>query len=115
MFCLEDVFRLCSLRTAAEEQDDGVSSLGEVNAIPRAEMDAKFCNTSSYRLGVTEVSKRKTVNARDNLSGCTLVFEPSLPLLKEACLANLKHGSIVVYKIHSFKAFQHAKAQTGTG
>ena len=45
-------------------------------------MDAKFCNTSSYRLGVAEVSKRKTVDARDNLSGCTLVFEPSLPLLE---------------------------------
>ncbi len=36
-------------------------------------MDTKFCNTPSHRLGVTEVSKRKTIDARDNLSGCMLV------------------------------------------
>lgn len=71
-----------SLRPTTEEQDDGVPSLGEVNPIPGTEMDTKFCNTPSHRLGVTELPKHKTVDASDNLSECTLVFEPSLPLLK---------------------------------
>jgi len=45
-------------------------------------MDTKFCNTPSHRLGVTELPKHKAVDASDNLSEGTLVFEPSLPLLK---------------------------------
>jgi hypothetical protein len=45
-------------------------------------MDTKFCNRPSHRLGITELREHKTVDASDNLSEYTLVFEPSLPLLK---------------------------------
>lgn len=71
-----------SLRPPTEEQDDGVSSLREVNPITGAEMDTKFGHTPSHRPGVTEVPKHETVDASDYLSERTLVFEPSLPLLE---------------------------------
>jgi hypothetical protein len=55
-----DVAILCGLVTPCKEDDKLGTAAREVNTITRAVVDAKFGNSFTHRLGITDVPERES-------------------------------------------------------
>lgn len=81
---------------ATQQKDDGVSTFSQINAVSRAEVNAKLSDAVSHLLYVAEVTEGEAVDSGDDLCLGVSILEPSLPLLKDARLPDFKHQLMVV-------------------
>jgi len=58
-----DIFLLCGLISTAQEKDNGLVGLLEVNAIARAVRHSHLAYTRSDRLSVTGIAEAEALNA----------------------------------------------------
>ena len=58
-----DVLRLRAFVAAAQQDDDRVPPLLEVDAVSRAIMDAQFANPMAYRLHIPRMTKGEAVQS----------------------------------------------------
>jgi hypothetical protein len=71
-----DVFRLCALVSAAQQNDDGVAPLLEVNAEAWSIIDAQFADAFSYWHDISGISIGQAIQARSNQAANPLVLKP---------------------------------------
>src|SRR5450756_1944200 len=85
------------LVSTAQEQDDGLAGLLEVNAVTRAVGHPHLAHAFSNRLNVTGIAEAKAFNAGSDLRLGFLIREICQPLVELFGLLNLKHLYLIGY------------------
>ena len=78
--CRLDVLRLRAFVPTAQQNNDGVAPLLEINAVSRAMVDAQFADALSYGFRIPRKSKGETVQAGRDQATRPLILEPCSPL-----------------------------------
>jgi hypothetical protein len=90
-----DVSRLAGLVAADKQDDNRLSSFREVDAVPRAVVDAQLRYALSHLFRITEVARHNTLDANENTRPRSHVAKPVEPAHKRVGFSNFEHTQTV--------------------
>jgi hypothetical protein len=76
----------------AQQDDDGLAALVEIDTLARAEMNSQFANSLSYRFHITCMAIYKAIQARCNQTARPLILQIQSPFAKGFSLLEFNHG-----------------------
>ncbi|HKO19373.1 MAG TPA: hypothetical protein VJU82_10860, partial [Acidobacteriaceae bacterium] len=86
-----DIPRLRTLVAAAQQENECVSPLLEVNSVSRAVVDPQLTDTLSGWLHISRMTEGKSVETRCDQTACSLVSQPDSPFPEDLRLLQLDH------------------------
>ncbi|MFH0899692.1 MAG: hypothetical protein V2A73_03560 [Pseudomonadota bacterium] len=75
-----NILRLVPFGATAEQQDDTIASLAEVDAVAGALIEAQLVQTATEGMGVAEVAEAQACQAHTDASCGRSIFQRSQPL-----------------------------------